>query len=450
MSRFNIGLGVLPIPAEVTEHTLTHCHPRDVASFSQTCRRARSLVYSSPDQYLWRQLFLSLPFDDPRTSLRNDSDSDPGQPYNWKMELQTRIQAELTALGSNSSPEELRSALDTFVSVVRSASPVTQGNERVPSQSLLWVVRVLQESNLLSRAPSFTQRQSPYQPLHRLRSYLALTLDDNDDEESVSRLKKLRTRSRCTVYDLRNYGPDNSWGPLTSTGEVSWVHAEAIINVVLMNLSEYNHHWVDTRPPCGLEATRAYSAPGATSRSPSDWAGVEGTWRRFVCFMDYRDLFAFNFSSRANGHQTTFFDDTNFQEAIRLIELTLQLIPSDEVPKYFTLEPLPDCPNPNYPTLYFTGTSWGVHGNEATVIGSVSMGLDDVVRWRFTRKASIHEAHMQWSSEGVQIGSVASAAGVVGTWTGAHHEHGDPVGPFWLWRVQDDHPSYLRAIQLDL
>lgn len=82
-----------------------------------------------------------------------------------------------------------------------------------------------------------------------------------------------------------------------------------------------------------------------------------------------------------------------------------------------------------------------------------------------------------YSSEGVQIGGIASATGVVGIWTGAYHEYGrsssniqwkynldyayllgDPagkmqvalgdeshlltmlVGPFWLWKVPDDDP----------
>lgn len=41
-----------------------------------------------------------------------------------------------------------------------------------------------------------------------------------------------------------------------------------------MNLRDLPGIWVNTRPPVGLEATRAYSAPGP--RSPKDWAGVEG------------------------------------------------------------------------------------------------------------------------------------------------------------------------------
>lgn len=35
-------------------------------------------------------------------------------------------------------------------------------------------------------------------------------------------------------------------------------------------------------------AARPYTA--TPPKDPRDWAGVEGTWRRVVCFLDYRDL----------------------------------------------------------------------------------------------------------------------------------------------------------------
>ena len=34
----------------------------------------------------------------------------------------------------------------------------------------------------------------------------------------------------------------------------------------------------------------------------------------------------------------------------------------------------------------------------------------------------------EWVSEGVQVGGVASAMGVLGLWTGAQHERMDPLG----------------------
>lgn len=47
-----------------------------------------------------------------------------------------------------------------------------------------------------------------------------------------------------------------------------------------------------------------------------------------------------------------------------------------------------------YPPLFFRGLSKGVHGNEATVLGSVRMGSDAVVRWRFVRDCSCSLRHV--------------------------------------------------------
>jgi len=97
--------------------------------------------------------------------------------------------------------------------------------------------------------------------------------------------------------------------------------------------------------------------------------------------------------------------------------------------------PVGDPPhaNPLYETLYFSGTSrGGSTGQESIVQGFVYMGHDYIPRWRFT---SIHDGRPQWSSEGAQIGNVGSAIGVAGTWSAFHHGDGDPVGPFWFWKI---------------
>ena len=276
---------VFLVPWEIIEQTLTLCNPRDVASFSQTCREAYRLVYGNPNQYLWRQLLLLFPFDDPRQMspvLLEDCQ------FNWREELHRRIEAQLIARCQRPKLEDLLRAIETFLSVVHSAAPVTIGHERVPSPNLLWVVDVLQSTNML-RSPLLPSEEGN-QSLARLRSYLALTLDeyDEEDEEETKRLKLIRARSRSQVYNLRNYHRRNDWGPFTTVGEVNWTHIESIINVILLNLHERQFDWPETRPSYGLGATRSYSAPGATARRTTDWAGIEGHWRRYVCFMDYR------------------------------------------------------------------------------------------------------------------------------------------------------------------
>ncbi|KAI6032072.1 hypothetical protein BKA83DRAFT_4209603 [Pisolithus microcarpus] len=381
MKRSN---GIPSLSPEIIEHALIHCHPRDVAAFSQTCRAAYQIVYHDRDGYLWRQLFLSYPFDDPRESLQGLRRYTP---FDWKGELQRRVLAEAISHSPLATPEELTDTLETFLDVVRTASPVTQGYERVPSQSLLWVV----------------------DNLAHLRSYLALTLDDYDEDDvcGMEWMRVLRTRSRCYVYDLGNYCRENDWGPFWKNGCVNWVHVESIINVLLSNLAELSEpSLIDIRPPCGLEATRAYSAPGATTRNSKDWPGVEGTWARYVSFLDHR---AFNVTTRNfRSDGGCFFDRARYGEATFLLELNLYLVEPETVPNYYTLGRFPESDNPLYPTA--NELIGSVHMNE---VGSGPVAIRD--------------------SEGVQVGGIASAAGVVGSWTSVYHEH----GPFWLWKVSN-------------
>ena len=274
---------VFQIPNEVTEHSLTYLHPMDVARFSQTCRLAHTLVYSPADQHLWRQLFLAS-FDDPRKAF--DS-RDASFEYNWKGELQRRARAELIAFNIEQRFDEKTFALETFVSIIWDALPVEPGVENKPSGSLEWVARVLHDSRILDTPVMRPDTKDTNQLTNRIRTYLALTLDKDTDEKSTACLDSLRTRSRCQVYDLRNYRRETDYGPYLQGGAVDWVHTEATINVIQMNLRE-TRLWMGTRPPVGLEATRKYSVTGAADRAPADWACVEGTWRRFVSWMDYR------------------------------------------------------------------------------------------------------------------------------------------------------------------
>lgn len=277
-------IGLQSLSAEVIERILVHCRPCDVAAFSQICRRMHALIYHSTDQYIWRELFLTS-FDDPRKTHEGFCECPS---FDWKGELQCRIRAKEIARSPRASPAEQTEALQTFLSVVCSASPVARGDDRVPSSSLLWVMDILQSTHLL-QSPTFDGHNGS-QNLARLRSYLALTLDDcgEDDVKGMARVKATRSRSRCYVYDLGHYSKNNDWGPFTQHGNVNWVHIESIMNVILSNQAELPSEYADIRPRCGLEATRAYSTPGAATRSTRDWAGVEGKWRRYVSFMDYR------------------------------------------------------------------------------------------------------------------------------------------------------------------
>jgi len=276
---------VFPIPDEITEYTLTFLHPIDIAHFSQTCHLAYALVYGAPDQHLWRQLFLAHPFDDPRNASNHQNTCTL---YNWRAELQQRVQAELIAFNIAHRLDEQQLALETLISVIGDASPVSSAFQHKESDSIKWVTRILLDSRILDAHVAVPGPVNSNQLISRIRTYLALSFERANDDETTARLGALRTRSRCLVYDLRNYRRDNDYGPFLCRGQINWVQAEAIVIVIQTNLMDLHDLWMDTCPPVGLEATRTYSVTGAANRLSADWACVEGTWRRYVCFLDYR------------------------------------------------------------------------------------------------------------------------------------------------------------------
>ncbi|KAJ3714002.1 hypothetical protein DFJ43DRAFT_1007917 [Lentinula guzmanii] len=427
---------LLSIPAELIHHILAFCLPTDVANFSKICRLSFDLVYSGNDQFLWRELFLNN-YDDPRKAIRTLTLDEVSflKPFDWKYELQSRTEAEIIARHAlRAEPNERQRVLETFISAALQALPTSRTTEDQPSLNLQWLDRVLRETRMLTQLQTETQAHS------RLRAYISLSHDPSTDEDSRKAVAARRIDSRCFVYDIRNYRNVNYWGPFLANGSVNWTHVEHLANVVLTNLRELPGSWAATVPPSGLENTRAFSAPGPYS--DTDWAGVEGTWRRYVCFMDYRDLFAFNYSNVAHGPRNPeFFRDIRFREATRLIEIKLHLVQQSQLCFH---EPSPDCENvkTRYPTLYFCGTSRGVSGNEAKVEGSVCIGIDGTVRWTFV--SAYVGIHGMISSKGVQLGSIASAAGIVGSWSTSVHDQGACWCPFWLWKVPHAYAGPLR------
>ncbi|KAF9458738.1 hypothetical protein BDZ94DRAFT_1269931 [Collybia nuda] len=431
---------IITFPNELIQRILVSCQAHDVAAFAQTCRLARSIVYHSSDQYLWRKLFLLHPFDDPRKYFLRISGSNSVPFFDWQHELTRRLKAERSITSARTSKQEKVRALEALISVIQktpSAYQVDRGRV-AQSHDITWLSRILLRPQILDSQHGADA--SPQVMVYsQLRSYVALSFD----YQGEWRTKMRRNESRRFVYDLRNYTPKNSWGPYLDNGIVNWIHIEHLITVLLWNLHDLPNPWKNLRPPLGLEATRPYSAPG-TRASDIDWAGVEGTWRRYVCFMDYRDLFAFNFSDVPNGPQNiTFFEEPHFREATRLMEVKLHLTALENLrfcrPRKAKSEGLRTSPDP-YPPLYFSGSSKSVNGAEALVEGTVRMGHDGVVRWNF---ASIYSGDVQWSSDGAQIGNIASGFGVVGVWTTVSHDQGDPIGPFWLWKVHDNAPVHL-------
>jgi hypothetical protein len=302
------------VPPELAERTLALCHPRDVAAFAQTCRRAHALVYQSPDQYLWRLLFLRFPFDDPRLSTPSPQHTRTTAAavavVDWRAKLQRRVRAERIARRDG----DRREFVDVVLECIREAAAPRMGagssagaggstsstSAREPSNNLSWVTRALAlgespwvKAFLRLEQPESVSLRSLSSASEKLRAHLALSLDHGAGTDAPEKLRDLRRVSRAHVYDLRNYARDAHWGPFNPASDcVNWTHVNAIVTVVTMNLRDFGVHWPkEFRPQSmvqGLEACRPYSAAGALKRSSLDWAGVEGQWMRIVCFCDYR------------------------------------------------------------------------------------------------------------------------------------------------------------------
>jgi hypothetical protein len=305
-------------PDEVTEGALRFLHPVDIAKFSQTCRAAHALIYRAPNQYLWRELFLLYPFDDPRHAfIPGHTNGSP--PYNWKVELQQRVRTELLAFAQERTLDEQQFVFDTIISVIWSAAPVRNGSEFQLSNSLKWVARISRDSSILDVPRNETNLQS----ISRIRTYLLQSLDRAKYEVIKPRVDALRSDSRWYTYNVNRYRRDNNYGPYLVGGQIDWFQVKALTNVIRINLMELCGVWVDTRPPVGLEATRAYSVIGAACRAPADWACVEGTWRRVVCFLDYRCVLLTSCSTFLEVHAELYvfsdlFGELTFLFAIRL------------------------------------------------------------------------------------------------------------------------------------
>lgn len=75
------------LPMASSEHIVHFLDPFDVARLSQTCRSFRSHIYNDDrDDTLWRGLYLSQPYDDPRLCLTQDGRE--RAKFDWRAKLQ--------------------------------------------------------------------------------------------------------------------------------------------------------------------------------------------------------------------------------------------------------------------------------------------------------------------------------------------------------------------------
>ena len=157
-------------------------------------------------------------------------------------------------------------------------------------------------------------------------------------EEASVELGSIMYPFACSkVYDLRNYNDNTMWGPFKSSGsgEVDWEMAEAIMIVLTHNLRQcriFSHRFI--RPiwdmPFSGVTNNSHIVQENLHQLPppdsmlEDLYGINGTWMRVICFLDYTELFAYNFSSVAIPPSEPR-PPLNTDEAIRMIVMHIRI-----------------------------------------------------------------------------------------------------------------------------
>ncbi|KAF7980623.1 hypothetical protein HWV62_37414 [Athelia sp. TMB] len=393
------------IPPEVIELILIFCDPADVAAFAQTARVYRSLIYESVDDHLWRSLYLSQPFDDPRTCINLLGER--RKEVKWKEELHRIIRArnfmQKDKGGSECPQGERQEILEALWHMACHPAPTHRAFSEEISSNLLWVAAMLRGGKVLHSSGTTVAEQ---QLLAKLHTHFGITPQDMKSSA--------RAISRAYCYDFRKYNWENNFGPFfpDGSGMVDWVHMQALHHVVSMHILDLGENEIDedfifTVFPMSLPFCQPIIAEGEDLDSIEDWAGI-------------------SHSSEDDPPDTSIFDQPDFQEVFRSLP--------DVTFKVTSVEHDPD--HPTRPKINFDGAMDQLH-----MEGYVKMTPDDQIRWHFCggkkMKALIGLHHAEnstvhaspSSSEGVQVGGVRSLFGVLGSWTTVFHDVSDPVDP---------------------
>ncbi|KAF9263005.1 hypothetical protein L218DRAFT_375211 [Marasmius fiardii PR-910] len=452
-------MSITSFPPELLEQLLLLLDPLDVSALSQTSRLFHTLVYHPPDQHLWRNLYLAQGLDDPTLCFSPlghrflGSPESRAQSFNWKKELQEVIFARTVVEKGPAKwgREDRKRALKTLLKLITYVPPLELREEDMNSDkmssNLMWVAAECRKGALVD--PDFQgedggevegagekeqEDEEELQLRAKLHTHLGLTPNDWSEEALLE--------STMFVYTMANYHWGNEFGPFREHPgndnvalRVNWVHIHHIHRTISMKLLEgvsaeakENIRQLDvfiyqlSFPHTQLVLPRREVEEGISK----DWAGVEGKWDISFCFCDHGDLIRFNHAQR----QRRFVIPTaaDLIQVLRTMPATFKITRTVDDPKF-----------PGRPVIYFGGQlDLGGGGSQSIMSGIVKVMDDeegnDVVRWNFV---SGETGNPVWSGEGVQIGGIRSAYGILGTWTTIFHDDDDPVGPFWLRKRND-------------
>jgi F-box-like len=398
------------IPAEIIEHILLYTamagDPRSIASFAQTCRFFRNLVYEPVDRHLWREVFL-LQFDDPRLpQAESCCNFDWGDEFRRRFKVTELFHSYATEMPVREVIDALSCAISTSLPLnargsLSSAStnflgdrlpqspypifPPTDGFDfLVPSmlsKNVIWLNKVLAhgypadiatECILGGTGKLCNDERSRF---FKLLCHTGLSVysscgghrkvADSDIQAT------LRHWARKKVYNLgylmrdRQWGPymfvncgtsipmhqsideahmetehvnlfalqDNAFGsnemqrvPLAKQLHVDWEYLFCVRMVMENNLRDTVGCKADEllRGLLGFDCLRSHSESQTRlshTEEGWDWAGIEGVWRRCICWMDYRDLM----SKYRNARNLVLSTDGLFLQSVMCGHVTLKV-----------------------------------------------------------------------------------------------------------------------------
>lgn len=438
------------LPPEILHHILIWLDPIDLLPVSLVCRCLYSFV--AGNQRLCQDIYL----------LRLDAPPDNAPIVDWESELLDMVRLdEIFAVMNNVDydVDQLPFVCETVSRLLKHASfndgsrDEGEESQRPVSRNVEYLSRLFEKNEVATRI--FTQ-QSPL--FDRINSRFQGSTPFPRPLEKHQQSAKLhclygrpaqqggRTRSTTTypwacskVYDIREYSQANGWGPFRrdGTGRVDWEKVEAINILMWKNISTmcprtdiFDEIW-DT-PFFGSFANSYVptNLPTLSDLDAQDPYGVTGTYYRVVCFLDHSDFIRFNFSNMGIVTHNIPRPPLDRGEATRLILMDLEVT---------RIEP----PGPNddqgFPVVHFKGVSRSfdtdfVEDVHSTLSGSVRLTEEGEVKWS---SVSAFDGQERWRSEGVQIGGVQSARGVVGTWFDSDYDIHGPVGPTAFWKAAD-------------
>ncbi|RMZ78416.1 hypothetical protein DV738_g3933, partial [Chaetothyriales sp. CBS 135597] len=393
-------------PPEVLHAILIAVEPTDLARLSQTCRELRDCIAN--DYLLWKRLYLQH-FDCPASHIEDETADSF-----WQAQLQDIIRVDKILASGNISLKNEESSLEKVYSAAMAL--LTEATSKPDKNSAFFARHFARESNIaafLARSSLFASARYPSNTpasSHALRQasaklfvYYGLEIEPHSFSVSAGRATAVHPYARSRVYDLRRYTAANHWGPFLDDGSegIDWEKVQCILIVILYNLRlsrcvQYNHrlcnspfHGLAPKSFTSVPLNRRTGAPspqdgGISSLAAQDPYGVTGTWMRIVCFLDYSDLYRFNFESPPLPESEAR-PPIDTREALRLIRLQ----------------------------LHVTKIEWP----DDSTVRTTRTGA---IRWT---TISVFQGEERWRSEAIQIGGIRSGRGAIGSWFDKDYDH---------------------------